>query len=147
MTTRQRQPGAIYPTLDGFDPFDGRTEMSAEEFNAWRASGSPTALIPPVGETVPDWQMNEKAFMARVVKFASEHGWTEYHTFKSANSAPGFPDLVLARMPVIRVAELKVGGNKPTKDQRWWLDAFAVAGIPADVWTPDDIEEIEEVLR
>lgn len=129
------------------DPFAGRTSISAEEYRAYLDSG---ALCMPSVEDLPppDWQTSEKAFMAKVVRFAIAHGWdVPYHTFESAHSAPGFPDLVFKRGgKVRRVAELKVGGKKPTKDQLAWLDAFAAAGIPADVWTPADWPVIEEVL-
>lgn len=122
--------------------------MTSAELLAWQAAGSPQTFIPPAEETPPAWQTNEKAFMAKVVAYATEHGWLSYHTHKSASSQPGFPDLVFKRDGrVRRVAELKLAGKKPTRDQREWLDAFAAAGIPADVWTPDDWDAIVEVLK
>lgn len=125
-------------------------EMSAAEFQSLLASqGQTDFTIPPAEAVAPDWQTNEKAFTQKVIDFAREHGWElRYHTFNSASSAPGFPDLVLGRRGVVeRVAELKVCGKQPTKDQRQWLEAFAAAGIPADVWTPEIWESICEVLR
>lgn len=132
------------------DPFDGRTEMSAEEYRSWLASGGQTLFVPalPV-EVVPDWQASEKAFQQKVSDYAREHGWRVYHTFKSASSEPGFPDLVMLRRGVERVAELKVQDNKPTKAQREWLNDYAEVGGQTYVhlWYPDDWDEIQEVLR
>jgi hypothetical protein len=126
------------------DPFAGKTEISAEEYRAFVDGRYPD--FPPIEETAPAWQTSETAFQAKVVKYATEHGWMSYHTWKSANSSPGFPDLVMIRGDRIVVAELKVGTNKVTKDQRAWLDAFDGAGIIPHVWRPDDVEFIEEVL-
>jgi hypothetical protein len=138
------------------DPFAGRSEISSEEYAAWRGAGSPTVLVPPVGEAVPDWQTSEKAFMAKVVGFATEHGWLSYHTHKSANSAPGFPDLVMVRGGSLEFAELKVGTGKPTKQQERWFGAlwelegiastYGFDGIGVRLWYPDDWQEIERTL-
>jgi hypothetical protein len=87
--------------------------------------------------------------MAKVVKYATDHGWRVSHTYNSANSEPGVPDLEMLRRGVLVKAELKVPGNKPTKDQRWWLDELALVGGNTHVylWYPDDWSTIEEVLR
>lgn len=129
-------------------PFGDRAEMSAEEFNRLVGGQGQTVVVPPAEDAAPDWTTSEKRFQQKVMDYARSHGWELcYHTFDSASSAPGFPDLVLGKGGVIRwVAELKLVGKRPTKDQQAWLDAFAAAGIPADVWTPDDIEAIERIL-
>lgn len=140
--------------------FGDRSEMSSEEFQSL-ISGGPSLVPPALVDAVPDWQTNEKAFMAKVVKYATDHGWESYHTHTSANSAPGFPDLVMVRVQGlygrIEVAELKVGRNRPTKAQQQWLSllrlvsetarTFGYTGIGVRVWTPADWDEIEEVLR
>jgi hypothetical protein len=125
-------------------PFGDRTEIGADELNAYLA-GSLETSMPPV-ETVEDWRTSEKKFLAKVVKHATDHGWMSYHTWASANSAPGFPDLVLVRGDRLIFAELKVGTNRPTKDQTAWLDALAGAGVPAYLWRPEDWAEIERTL-
>ncbi len=140
---------AMAPIVGMIDPFDGRSEMTAEDYLAWQAAGSPTALILPAPvKTAPDWTTNEKAFMARVVKYATEQGWdVPYHTHNSASSQPGFPDLVFKRDGRVQlVAELKVGENKATKDQRDWLSAFERSGIPAYILRPEQWAFIEELL-
>jgi carbohydrate-selective porin OprB len=141
------------------DPFDGRTEMSAADFVAWRSSQGQTGIvIPPAEETAPDWQTSEKAFQQKVDDFAREHGWAlRYHTWRSANSSPGFCDWVAIRGARLEIAELKVADNKPTKAQLHWLDAFRAVseaarafgfeGIGVRLWVPEMWSEIEEVLR
>jgi hypothetical protein len=130
------------------DPFDGRSEITADEYQSWLSQGSPAALIPPAPvEAIEDWRTSVKKFQAKVVKFAIEHGWMSYHTWKSANSAPGFPDLVLVRGRCLIFAELKVEPNKPTKDQREWLTALDLAGAETYLWYPRMWDAIETVLR
>jgi hypothetical protein len=129
------------------DIFDGRSEMSAEEYVAWRAAGSPSTPIPPAPDpAAPDWRTNEKRFLQKVVDKASELGWLSYHTWNSANSAPGFPDLFLVRRGRALAFELKIPPRKPTAAQTKWLRALEDAGIETHVFTPDDWPMIEEVL-
>jgi len=94
----------------------------------------------------PDDDASEAAFMADVVRLARRNGFLVYHTHTSKRSAPGFPDLVLARPPLLIVAELKVGRNLPTPEQGEWLSAFREAGVRAVVWRPADWPEIERTL-
>lgn len=123
------------------DPFPGRIEITAEEWRTY-VDGD----IPLAAEIVPDWKTKESAFQAKVVKFATEHGWMSYHTWKSANSAPGFPDLVMVRDDRTIFAELKCKPNKPTAMQHQWLNALILAGQETHIWYPEDFETIEEVL-
>lgn len=100
--------------------------------------------------------MREEAFLAQVIAFAKLHGWRSAH-FRPAKTergwrtavqgdGKGFPDLVLIRGDTIIVAELKVGRNQLTVEQRAWLVAFEMAGVPAYTWRPKDWSEIEQVL-
>jgi hypothetical protein len=95
----------------------------------------------------PPDDASEAAFQADVLKYARGLGWLAYHTHTSKRSAPGFPDVVLARAPRLIVAELKVGDNRPTEAQEEWLAAFRAAGVPAFVWRPEDWPAIEATLR
>jgi hypothetical protein len=131
-------------------PFGDRTEISAEEYRAWLAGQGQTVFVPPAAiEIEPDWRTSEKAFLQKVTDYARERRWRVYHTWKSANSSPGFPDLVFLRAGVLGFAELKVGDNKPTKPQQDWLADLAAVNSVAFValWYPDDWPTIEEVLR
>lgn len=100
--------------------------------------------------------ITEAEFTRQVIQFAQLHRWTTAH-FRPAmtqsgrwvtavqGDGRGFPDLVLVRDRVV-VAELKVGKNKPTDEQREWLRKFAAADVAAFVWRPEDWPEIERVI-
>lgn len=90
--------------------------------------------------------------LARAFKWRTAHfrpGLTRSGQWVTAvqGDGKGFPDLVLVRGPTLIVAELKVGRNKPTREQTAWLQAFELAGIPAYTWWPRHWSEIESVLR
>lgn len=104
--------------------------------------------------TPPSEPVDEKDFMAEVVKRAKALGWLVYHTYSSRKSQPGFPDLVLLRAGVMVVAELKTEKGKTTAEQDTWLEAFhnlaavaAVSNVRVFLWRPQDWPQIEEVLR
>lgn len=54
----------------------------------------------------PSTRISEKEFQAQVLDLARLTGWLCYHPHDSRRSAPGFPDLVLVRPPVVEDAEL-----------------------------------------
>ncbi len=91
--------------------------------------------------------ISEKHFQVQVLELARLSGWRCYHTHDSRKSAPGFPDLVLVRSPVVLFAELKTEGGEATPEQRVWLAALrACPGVAARLWRPGDWPEIERVL-
>lgn len=98
---------------------------------------------------------SEETFQAAVIKTAWLLGWDHYHTLDSRGSDSNFPDLVLWRRKpadLIRfkvkmmVAECKRLGEEPTPGQRFMLQVFETAGIPAYWWTPNDWDEINSAL-
>lgn len=94
--------------------------------------------------------MREKDLQRYVMQTAKLLGWRGYHTWNSIHSQKGFPDCVLLRPPRLVVIELKVGRNKPTPDQRDWLDAFAlIPGVESHLFTDKDWLDgtIERILR
>ena len=92
--------------------------------------------------------VTEKAFQAQVLGLARLSGWLCYHTHDSRRSAPGFPDLVMARPPVIVFAELKTDTGKVRPEQRDWLAALGgCESVEAALWKPGDWKRIEEVLK
>lgn len=96
-----------------------------------------------------DWE-------ATVADYAQWQGWRVAH-FRRARSnkgwrtpvardGKGFVDFVMTRERVVYV-ECKTDGGKMTKEQREWRDAIVAAGGEWYCWTPDDWDEVQEVLR
>lgn len=97
-----------------------------------------------------DGSISEAEFTSQVVRLFSLYGWKVCHirpakTAKGWRTAyeghAGLPDIIAARGGVIIMAELKVGRNKPTADQREWLEA---SGSP--VWRPEDWDSIVKLV-
>lgn len=112
----------------------------------------PAAIVGPIDSVIydarPVVQLSEKAFMAAVVRLAVQQGWKVYHPFDSRKSAPGYPDLTMAKpgRPVI-FAELKLEGEKPTIEQEAWLETLRQAtNTHVYLWRPSDWPQITEVL-
>ncbi len=90
---------------------------------------------------------SEKHFQSQVLELARLSGWRCYHTFDSRRSAPGFPDLVLVRPPVVLFAELKAEGGRVRPEQAAWLRVLgACPGVAVRLWRPGDWPEVEETL-
>jgi hypothetical protein len=109
--------------------------------------------LPPALKAQP----TEAEFTRQVIQLAGLRGWRSAHfrpgltkggQWRTAvqGHGKGFPDLVLVKPGRVVVAELKVGRNAPTPEQREWLAAFAAAGVPAFVWTPGQWADIERAL-
>jgi len=103
-------------------------------------------------------KITEAQFQAQVLHLAKMFGWRTAH-FRPAKTSQGwrtavqgdgigFPDLILVRKEMI-VAELKRDRTcKTTPNQDAWLEAFRfVPGVLVYLWTPEDWDEIERVLR
>lgn len=73
------------------------------------------------------------------------HGWRT-----SITGHKGFPDYVAVRsklkMQMTIFAEIKRKGEKPTPEQRDWLDILYQAGNHVFLWYPADVEEIVSIL-
>jgi hypothetical protein len=105
-------------------------------------------------------ELSEADFMDQVIRYARLMGWRVAHFRKVrvqrgngsvywetpvAADGKGFLDLVLVRDRVV-VVELKVGTNKPTREQDEWITAWTRAGVETYVWKPSMWAEIEKVL-
>jgi hypothetical protein len=103
------------------------------------------------GETahrVSRTEETERDFLARILAVARAQGWTSYHTFDSRHSAPGFPDLILAK-PGHRLlcVELKTSKGKPTIEQMQWLSILQQTLTPqVALWRPNDWDSITAIL-
>lgn len=107
--------------------------------------------------------VSESSWQATIIEAAQRLGWkvkcnrnvrvqrgdgsTHFTTAVGADGV-GFPDLLLVRGARLVIAELKVGRNKPTREQEAWLEAFRrVPGVEVYVWRPEDWDEVEGRLR
>lgn len=103
--------------------------------NASQTGGNAPAAVPE-----RDWQRT-------VLDAARAFGWAAYHTHDSRRSAPGFPDLVLARPPRLLFVELKTETGRVAPAQQAWLDTLAACGAQVAVWRPSDWPLVEAILR
>ncbi len=113
--------------------------------------------IPPmkarIDEEMPP--LLEEEFQRQVCQLAQIRNWSLiYHPLDSRGSAPGYPDLTLARRargnrPARLVfAELKRQGGRLTVAQRDCLETLRQCPQPeVYLWTPKDWDEIESVLE
>ena len=85
--------------------------------------------------------MTEKAFQASVIQLARLCRWHVYHTHDSRRSAPGFPDLCLAKSGRVIHVELKSERGRISSAQAGWI-----AALDAQIWRPSDWPTIEAVL-
>lgn len=95
-------------------------------------------------------RMSEEEFQALLMGEAKRQGWLAFHPHDSRKSAPGFPDSTLVHRDrrLLIFAELKVGDNEATPEQRDWLDALAtVETVEAHLWRPENWQEIERLLK
>jgi hypothetical protein len=94
--------------------------------------------------------MTEKQLQGCVMNLARLLNWRCYHTWLSARSAPGFPDILAARGERLLALELKSATGKLTEAQEQWLYVLGgVPGVECFVFRPDDWHsgEVERVLR
>jgi len=93
-------------------------------------------------------KLTEKAFQQQVIDLATLCGFRVYHTYDSRRCVAGFPDLVLVhrKRGLVVFAELKVGKNNLTPEQRGWLDDLEDCGASVSVWRPEDWSAIEALL-
>ena len=94
----------------------------------------------------------EAQFTRKVIELAQLYGWQVKHDLPSRTKkgwrtayqgCGGFPDIVAVRYGRKVAAELKVGSNKPTKEQLRWLHHW---GEDAYLWYPSDWQQIEDVF-
>ena len=87
--------------------------------------------------------MTETEFQNAVIEAACRFGYLCYHTHDSRRSAPGFPDLVLAKHGAVLIAELKTDtAVVDDANQIKWL--LATNGV---IWRPKHWKVIEESLK
>ena len=113
-------------------------------------------LLAQSGQPLPQ-DVQEKRFLAQVVRLARDLGYVAYHVLDSRGSTAGFPDVVLAdpipsgRRPggdlPIFMCELKTQRGKLTHEQELWLRSLDGKRVVAEIWRPGDMAEIVARLR
>lgn len=93
------------------------------------------------------WPITEQEFQQTLIEFATLKGWLVYHTYDSRKSSFGFPDMVLTNGIKTVFAELKSSLGDLSAEQYEWLYNLQMSGEEAFLWTPEDWDEILEVLK
>lgn len=100
---------------------------------------------------------SHEQWQGQVVQLAGTLGWEHLHVRRSigkgkrwvtATNVKGWPDLFLWH-PIqgrVMAAELKVGKDTLTVEQRLVLRSLEAAGIPTYVWRPEDLEAVLVLL-
>jgi len=92
--------------------------------------------------------VTEKQLQSDIIRIAKRCGWKVYHTHDSRRSEYGYPDLTMVRRDRLIFAELKRELGKPTPEQSEWLeDLSMVLGAEVYIWRPQEMNEIEGVLK
>ena len=115
-------------------PFSHPAIQQAIERGLIQLGNAPQA--PALEAELPDG-ISEREFQQKVIGLAERHGWRVYHTFDSRRSAPGWPDLSIARPGQLILAELKTDAGKLRPEQAEWLELLrTVEGIRVRLWRP-----------
>lgn len=101
--------------------------------------------------------ITEAEWQDQVITLAHLLGWRHLHVRRSigkgqrwttATNIKGFPDLLLwhERQQRIIAAELKTDKGRTTLEQDEVLASLKAAGVPAYVWRPRDLDEVQRIL-
>ena len=102
--------------------------------------------------------ISEKAFTAQVITLARHLGWLVAHfrpgmtkrgrwVTAGQGDSVGFPDIIAIKPGRAIMAELKAAKGRATVEQLKWLETAKEAGMEAYLWKPQDITQIERILR
>ena len=90
----------------------------------------------------------EASFQRAVIEYAQLMQWTVFFTYNSKHSPKGELDLRMFRVPRVVIAELKVGDNGLTPEQRETVELLKqYPAIEVHTWWPVHWPTIEEVLK
>jgi len=98
-----------------------------------------------------DGSITEVEFTAQVIGLFRLHGWLVCHIRPAKTDKgwrtpyqgdAGLPDIIASCLGTTVMIELKVGRNKPTRQQREWIDASG--GLVA---YPSDWDELVKLAR
>lgn len=90
------------------------------------------------GASVLAREITEKQLSQHVVSLARALGWkvARWPTWRSTGTAPGVPDLLLARRGRVILAELKAERGALRPEQEEWARAVLGSGAEWCVWRP-----------
>lgn len=91
--------------------------------------------------------MKEAEFQQWIAELCERLRLGYYHTHDSRRSNKGFPDCVIVGPGQVVYAELKTMRGRVTDDQQVWLNRLLRAGQFVYLWRPDDMDEIEIILK
>lgn len=92
--------------------------------------------------------MNETQWRADVIRLARSTGWAHWFTHFSPYSTPGWPDLALARPPVLILTELKTARGKVSPEQEAAADILGrCERVEYRLWRPEHEDEVIATLR
>ena len=120
--------------------------LTEEEYARLLERRTVRPLEAPRGPSAPP--LSEKAFMAAVVRVATQHGWHCYHPYDSRKRTNGYPDLTLARLPgqgrpgQVIWSEIKVEAPLTIEQEVWLATLSHVTQTEAYLWTPTDMPAI-----
>lgn len=84
--------------------------------------------------------MLEAELQRNVIDLATMMGLETQHQTIALRSKPGWPDLVIVGNGHALFRELKVGKNKLTEHQTYWITILREAGLDAAEWRDTDWE-------
>lgn len=91
--------------------------------------------------------MRESQFQEQVVELATLYGWKHFHVYDSRRTDPGWPDLILVRVPELLAVELKTQRGRLSPAQEQWIHDLMDCGIETYVWRPSHFDAIHERLK
>jgi hypothetical protein len=102
----------------------------------------------PGSPSLPPDLWTERDLATYIADLARLGGWLRYHTHDSRRSPHGFPDEVLVHpgRGLVLFRELKTANGKLGPEQTRWLDALTAAGANAELWRPNNLDKIENLL-
>ena len=97
--------------------------------------------------------ITEADYKKTIIKVALIYGWRvesipDSRKVYPRETAPGFPDLVLAKAPTLLLVEVKTEHGKLSKQQALWLlELNQCGGVQAFVARPSGWDSLEKLLR
>lgn len=95
--------------------------------------------------------MDERALTGKIIRECGRHGLLVHHCPDSrrCTGTPGLPDLIIASVKGILVAELKGKDGHTSAMQDLWLYNLHRGGIANGVWRPQDWDDgtIQQALE